>query len=143
MDYSEYYADALNERMAWLKLDTDFMHDFKVRRLSASTDPMTRYAWMGMYVALIANMGAIDGHIYDLSDDLGWEFLASDMGIDVELAHELVSKCLAVGLFDHGMWAESRKLASRRLLKEADETAQNRAAARLKAERMRSSKADK
>lgn len=140
MDYSQYYSDALNERMAWMKLDTDFMHDFKVRRLSASADPVERYAAIGMYVSLIANMAAIDGHIYDLSDELGWQFIAADMGLDVDTAKGFVSKAVSVGLFDAQLWEESRKLASTRLLKEADETAQNKAAARVKAENMRKAK---
>ena len=54
MDYEEYYADALNERMAWLKLDTDFMHDFKVRRMSASADWRERYARIGLYITRFA-----------------------------------------------------------------------------------------
>lgn len=143
MDYEEYYADALNERMAWLKLDTDFMHDFKVRRMSASADWRERYARIGLYITTIALMASNDGHIYDLSDSLGWQFLASDLGLSVEDTKEFVMSALSVGLFDRELWGESKKLASVRLLKEADETAQNKASARVKTASARAAKAAK
>lgn len=143
MDYSQAYGDALNERMLWLKLDTDFMHDFKVRRFSASSDWRERYAKIGLYVATITLMASNDGHIYDLSDDLGWQFLATDLNIPVEDAERFVRAALEVGLFDRELYAESCKLASLRLLKEAEETAKSKAAARSRTEAARASKASK
>ena len=143
MEYSKAYTDALEERMLWLKLDTDFMHDFKVRRFSASSDWRERYARIGLYVTSIAFMASNDGHIYDLSDDLGWQFLASDLNIPVEDAQRFVMDALEVGLFDRELYAESCKLASSRLLKEAEETARNKAAARSRTEAARAAKASK
>lgn len=143
MDYSQEYGDALAERMLWLKLDTDFMHDFKVRRFSASADWKERYARIGLYVATIALMASNDGHIYDLSDELGWQFLATDLNIPMEDAERFVSDALSVGLFDRELYAESCKLASIRLLKEAEETAKNKAAARSRTEAARASRASK
>lgn len=143
MDYSQEYGDALGERMLWLKLDTDFMHDFKVRRFSASADWKERYARIGLYVATIALMASNDGHIYDLSDDLGWQFLATDLNIPMEDAERFVSDAISVGLFDRELYAESCKLASIRLLKEAEETAKNKAAARSRTEAARASRASK
>ena len=143
MDYSQAFDDALSERMLWLKLDTDFMHDFKVRRFSASSDWRERYARIGLYVTCIAFMASNDGHIYDLSDDLGWQFLATDLNIPVEEAERFVKAALEVGLFDRELYAESCKLASARLLREAEETAKSRAAARSRTEAARASRASK
>ena len=145
MDYSKEYGDALGERMLWLKLDTDFMHDFKVRRFSASADWKERYARIGLYVATIALMASNDGHIYDLSDECGWSFLAADMvcGSDVMGRDELeafVSTLYSLRLIDRELWDESRKLTSCRLMREAENYAETRARGRRSAEIARAAK---
>ena len=134
--YQGFYQEALGERMLWVKMDTDTMRDYKVRRLCASPEAKERYARFGMYVATILHMAENDGHIYDLSDDIGWTFYANDMGLSVEEAMLFVKACLEVGLFDAELFGESAKLASNRLLREAEETAQNKAASRAKVAKM-------
>lgn len=148
--YSELTQEALEERMLWVKLDTDMMRDMKIRRLQAfarsiDMDALTvkRYALVGMYVATILHMGENDTHIYDLSDDFGWDVFADDMRMPEEDAREFVAAALEVGLFDNGLYEESKKLASNRLLRELEVAAGQKAASRSRTAAAREAKAAK
>lgn len=141
MEYAEYYQDALSEPMKWFHLDADFMRDEKVRRLGV----LGGWQAIGRYVALIACLAGHDGHIYDLSDECGWSFLAADMvcGSDVMGRDELeafVSTLYSLRLIDRELWDESRKLTSCRLMREAENYAETRARGRRSAEIARAAK---
>jgi hypothetical protein len=119
--YPEQYAIALSEPMEWLRLDTDFMRDNKIRRLSV----IGGWEAVGKYVAFICCLATCDGHIYDVSTDLGWRFLCADMSnVGCEMgeaeAHEFVSVLASLSLIDGKLFAESKKVASERLLREAE-----------------------
>lgn len=141
MEYSEFYQDALSEPMKWIHLDTDFMRDFKVRRLAV----IGGWAYIGKYAALIACLGEAKGHVYDVGDDHGWEFLAADLSCggcscSVDDARAFVQTLYSVGLIDREMWDESKKIASERLMRDVEKAARDVAAARYKAALMRAKK---
>lgn len=141
MEYSEFYQDALAEPMKWFRMDSDFMRDKKVRRLSV----LGGWPAIGQYIALIACLAEADGHTCDLSDDHGWRFLAADMScggdsMPIDELQGFVSMLYDLKLIDRGMWDESRKVAMPRLMREVESMAKDVAAARYKAAVMRSKK---
>lgn len=144
MEYSDYYQEALAEPMRWYRMDSDWMRDVKVRRLTRAGG----WAYAGMYQALVACLAYADGHIYDLADDAGWEFLLADMNAggcktSVDDLREFVAMVVSVGLADKEMWAESRKLTSKRLVREAEENARRVADNKAGIDRMNKAKAAK
>lgn len=137
--YSEEYIKALSQPMEWLRLDTDIMRDNKIRRLSV----LGGWEAFGKYIALICCLATCDSHLYDLSTDIGWKFFAADMTtvgceMSVEDAHEFVSTLASLDLIDRSLWTESKKLASDRLLREADTYAKGVAKGRAHAKRLNS-----
>lgn len=143
MEYSEYYSEALNEPMLWVRMDTDMLRDFKVRKLMKAGG----WKYLGMYVALIMGLAQADGHIYDMRDG-GWDYLRADMcngGCDVsqEELELFVTQLASVGLADRELWAESGKLTSGRLIREVEKNAQSAAKSRMKLDAMNAAKAKK
>ena len=141
MEYSDYYHEALAEPMKWIHLDTDFMRDFKVRRLAV----VGGWEYVGKYAALIACLGEAKGHVYDVGDEHGWEFLAADLSCGggscpVSDAKAFVRARYDVGLIDRAMWDESGKIASERLMRDVEKAARDVSAARYKAALMRAKK---
>ena len=119
--YSEAYVKALGEPMDWIRLDTDFMRDNKIRRLSV----LGGWAAVGKYVAFIACLATCDSHIYDLSTEMGWRFFEADMTtVGCEMgdgeAHEFIEALASLGLIDMSLWLESKKVASERMLHEVE-----------------------
>lgn len=141
MDYQDYYGEALGEPMRWFRLDSDFMRDMKVRRLCHAGG----YAYVGMYVALIACLAEADGHMYDMRTG-GWDFLRADMStggctVEPDELERFVRTLVDLGLADSELWGESEKLTSKRLIKEAEENARNLASSRAKIAAMNRAKA--
>lgn len=129
MEYADYYQDALSEPMKWFPLDTDFMNDPKVLKLSA----MGGWQAVGRYVALIACLARADGRRYDLSEPMGWRFLSAAMVcggevMDTEELHEFITTLYDLRLIDREMWDESRKVSMPRLCREAENMARKTAA---------------
>lgn len=143
MDYSKRYDEALLEPMKWLRMDTDMLRDMKVRKLMRAGG----WKYLGMYVALVMALAQADGHVYDMRDG-GWEYLRADMsngGCEVEQGEleEFVQLLASIGLADREMWAESRKLTSARLIREAEENARSAAQRQAKLDAMNEARARK
>lgn len=143
MDYQDYYSEALTEPMRWFRMDSDFMRDFKIRRLVSEGG----YKYAGMYVALIACLAEADGHMYDM-DSGGWDFLRADMStggceVSEDELKRFVNILASLGLADKELWSESRKLTSKRLLREAEENAKNVAQSRSRIDAMNRAKAER
>lgn len=139
--YKDFYTEAMSSPMPWFQMDSDFLRDTKVRKLAV----VGGWEYIGMYVALVACLAATDNHIYDLSDDMGWAFLRSDMsvvGCDLtdDSLKEFVGVLLKLNLLDNELWDESGKMASERMLRNADDYAQSVAAGKAKAFKMRQGK---
>lgn len=140
--YKCFYIEALEAPMPWFPLDSDFLRDTKVRKLAV----VGGWGYVGMYVALIACLAATDSHIYDLNDEMGWAFLRSDMSVvGCELSDddlkEFVGVLLKLNLLDNSLWDESGKIASERMLRNAEDYASSVAAGKAKGLRMRQGKA--
>lgn len=143
MDYQDYYIEALTEPMRWFRMDSDWLRDFKIRKLMAKGG----YAYAGMYVIWISCLAEADGHMYDMTQG-GWDFLRADMStggcaVSESDLREFVAALVDLGLADTCMWEESGKLTSKRLLKEADENAKNVAQSRSRIDAMNRAKAEK
>lgn len=143
MEYAEAYQNALAEPMLWFRMDADTLRDFKIRKLMKAGG----WGWFGMYVALIMGLAQADGHIYDMRDG-GWDYLMADLsngGCDVEPEelHRFVETLASVGLVDSELWAESRKLTSKRLIKEVERNAQSAAKSKMKLDAMNAARARK
>lgn len=143
MDYSDYYDAALSEPLMWVRMDADMLRDFKVRKLMRAGG----WKYLGMYIAVIMGLAQADGHVYDMNDG-GWDYLMADMsngGCEVERGEleRFVQLLASIGLADRGMWAESRKLTSDRLVREVEENARSAARRRMKVDAMNSARAKK
>lgn len=139
--YKGFYEEALPKPMPWFPLDSDFLRDVKVRRLAIYGG----WRYIALYIDLIAVLASTDNHIYDLSDEMGWTFLLSDMSVagcelDEDSLREFVGVLLKLGLVDNGMWDESRKLCSERMLRNAEGHAESVAKGKAKGYRMRRGK---
>lgn len=144
MDYGEHYQNALNGPMQWVRLDSDFMLDTKVRRLAA----VGGWQYVGLYVALVACLARADGHLYDMADGYGWAFLRADLctggcSITDEELRAFVGTLADMDLIDRDMWEESGKLAIRRLMREAMANAESVARGRCRVDSMNAAKARK
>lgn len=141
--YQTYYQEALREPMPWFPLDSDFMRDVKVRRLALYGG----WAYIGMWAAFMACLAGIaDGHIYDVSDDFGWDCLRSDMAVvGCELSdddlREFIGVLLKLELLDNSMYDESTKLCSDRMMRNAENYADRRAGGKAKTYKARKAKA--
>ena len=140
--YKEYYMDAMTNPMPWFQMDSDFMRDTKIRKLAIYGG----YDYIGKYVAFIACLAACDNHIYDVSDEIGWRFLLSDMSVvgcefDEDDLKEFVGVLLKLQLIDAELYDESMKIASPRMLRNVEDYAKSVAGAKAKAFKMRQGKA--
>lgn len=140
-EYSEYYAAALSEPLAWFHLDSDFLDDPKIMRLGYD------YGWpyIGLYVGLMARLAAEDGHIFDVSGEFGWMVLQSRLSlvgkpIDLGALKEFVGILAELGLIDRDLYGESGKVASERMMREVENCAAKTASNRARAESMRAGK---
>lgn len=143
MEYAEAYQEALNEPMMWVRMDSDMLRDMKVRKLMR----VGGFQYLGMYVALVMGLAQADGHIYDMRDG-GWDYLQADMSnggcpVDPDELSRFVNTVASVGLCDAEMWAESRKLTSKRLIREVERNAQSAAKSRMKLDAMNAARAKK
>lgn len=135
------YTEALLAPMPWFKLDSDFLNDPKVRKLGF----IGGWEYVGMYCGLISHLASEDSHMYDVSDDYGWAVLQSHMSlmghpIDMDDLKGFVGYAAELGLIDPGMLEESGKIASNRLMREAENYADKTARNKLQGEVMRSGK---
>lgn len=138
--YREFYDKALLEPLPWYRMDSDFMSDTKVRKLLV----LGGWEYLGMWQALNSCLAREDGHTFDVSDELGWRFLQAAMGVGglpvgMDDLRRFVETLVSLGLLDAQMYSESGKLASDRMLREAEAFAQNAANGRVKALKMRRS----
>lgn len=143
MEYQDYYDEALLEPLEWVRMDTDMLRDFKVRRLMG----IGGFAYLGMYIAAIMALSQADGHVYDMGNG-GWDYLRHDMGnggceVDEDELRDFVGALVECGLVDVGMWRESQKITMRRLIKEAEEGAKSRAKTRARIDAMNSARRGK
>lgn len=139
--YKDYYTEAVTSPMPWFQMDSDFVRDTKIRKLAVYGG----YDCIGKYIAFIACLAACDNHIYDVSDEMGWKFLLSDMSVvgckfDEDDLKEFVGVLLKLGLVDSDLYDESMKLASPRMLRNVEDYAKSVAAAKAKAYKMRQGK---
>ena len=137
----ELYMEALVAPMPWFKLDSDFLNDPKVRRLGF----VGGWEYIGMYCGLIAHLAAEDSHMYDVSDDYGWAVLQAHMSpmghqVPIDGLMAFVKTLAELGLIDAEMLGESGKVASNRLMREAENYAEKTARNKLQGELMRSGK---
>ena len=143
MEFQEAYLDALNEPVKWVRMDADMLRDFKIRKLMRAGG----WEYLGLYLALVLCLAQADGHIYDMRDG-GWDYLQADMSnggcpIDREGLEAFVNILASVGLADGELWAESRKLTSKRLIREVEEGARSAAKTRMKLDAMNSARRNK
>lgn len=136
-----YYNEAFLAPMPWFRMDSDFLNDPKVRRLGF----IGGWTFVGMYCGLIAHLASEEGHIYDVSDEFGWAVLQEHMSltgkpVDSETLRTFVDTIAALGLIDAEMYAESGRIASNRLVKEAENYAEKTARNKLHGAAMREAK---
>lgn len=143
-DYAAFYDEALSEPMPWFHMDTDFMDDSKVVRLAYEGG----YRYVGMYVALMALLYRRDTHLVDVSDEFGWLYLQDRLSI---VGHPIardemerfVTVLASLGLVDRELYAESRKVASDRVIREVENYAKTAARGRNQTKIMRERKEGK
>lgn len=131
--FTEYFTEALIKPMPYFSMDSDFMRDNKIRRLAC----VGGWEYIGKYVAFIACLAGQKGHIYDLSDDMGWKFLLADMSaygcdLDDDSLREFVGVLLQLELVDVEMYDEDGKLTSQRMLRNAEKYATEVAAGKAR-----------
>ena len=140
--YQSFYQEALQKPMPWFPMDSDFMRDVKIHRLALCGG----WDYIGKYTAFIACLAAVDGHIYDVSDDFGWACVRSDMSVvgceisDDEI-REFIGVLLKLELLDNEMYDEDFKLCCERMVKNAEEYAASVAGGKTKAYKARKGKA--
>lgn len=129
--YQAFYEQALDAPMDYIIHDTNASFDDALREAAADCG----WGFYGMWWRLIELLTAKDGHCYDVSTERGWRFLACDMGnfcpVSVDEVKDLVDTLLTYGLLDRASFEEFGHIASRRVIKNADEYAKKVAKARL------------
>lgn len=127
----EFREQAKADPLDWFKHDNNAHMDEGMRMLIASHG-MAAY---GLYWCLMELLAARRGHYYDVSTELGWQFLAKDMspGIEVMSVDEcksFVHALAAHGKIDRECLEESGHVISNRICRNAAErnesTAQNK-----------------
>ena len=127
----EFREQAKADPLDWFKHDNDAHTDEGVRLLIAARG-MEAY---GLYWCLMEVLAARKNHCYDVSTELGWQFLAKDMSPGVEVMG--VDECMGFiralaehGLIDRECLEESGHVISNRICRNAAErnesTAQNK-----------------
>ena len=74
--YSEAYQEAFEKPLKYLHHDTDAHADDELRIMAAEHGSLELY---GLYWCLMELLAQRKGHIYDVSKERGWHFLALDM----------------------------------------------------------------
>ena len=77
----EFREQAKNDPLDWFKHDNNAHMDESIRML-ITEQGMAAY---GLYWCLMELLAARKGHYYDVSTDIGWQFLAKDMSPGVEV----------------------------------------------------------
>lgn len=120
----ELRQQAADEPMDWFPHDADMHRDPKVRKMLASPQGTSDY---GRWNLLCEMLCSSEGHCYDLSDDLGWTFLASDLMCTVEECRAFVSRLLELGLVSRDSFDGFHRLRSDRMQANADTYADGKA----------------
>lgn len=126
-----YYQEALAEPMGYTKHDSNAHENDQLRR------GVSRYgfAFSGMWWLLCELLSSRKHHLYDVSDDEGWEFFARDMSsagrvVSVDECREFVARLLELGLIAAEPW-EGRHIVNERICRNAHEYAMSSAARQM------------
>ena len=150
--YRETYLTAYNEAfekpLKFLHHDTDAHVDDELRLISSASGSLEVY---GMYWVLMELLASRRGHMYDVSTDLGWDFLALDMStcgvqVSVDACKELVGKLATFNKIDRDIYEAERHVICSRVSRQADRYAEEYAvskAAGAKSARKRAMLAEK
>lgn len=127
----ELREEAKQDPLDWFRHDNN-AHSDEGMRLIIAEHGMGAY---GLYWCLMELLAARRGHLYDVSTELGWQFLARDMSPGVEMmsvedCKRFVSMLVQHGKIDRKCFEESGHIISERICRNAAErnesTAQNK-----------------
>ena len=119
--YSEAYQEAYQKPLKYLHHDTGAHVDDEMRLLAYTTGGLEAY---GRYWVLMELLASRKGHLYDVSDETGWMFLASDMStcgvsIDADACRELVEALVRFDKLDREAYEGSHHIVSGRVSRQA------------------------
>lgn len=127
----EFREQAKADPLDWFRHDNN-AHTDEGMRLIIAEHGMQAY---GLYWVLMELLAARKGHYYDVSTDLGWQFLAKDMSPGVEVmgveeCRDFVEMLARYGKIDRECLEESGHIICNRICRNAAErnesTAQNK-----------------
>lgn len=146
--YSEAYQEAYEKPLKYLHHDTGAHVDDELRLLASASGSLAIY---GEYWCLMELLAARKGHMYDVSQDRGWRFLALDMstsGVPVteDDCREFVERLAEFGKISRELYEGEGHVVSERVSRQAARYAEEYAtskAAGAKSARKRQMLSDK
>lgn len=129
--YSEAYQEAFEAPLKYLHHDTDAHADNELRVLAAEVGSLEI---VGQYWCLMELLAQRKGHVYDVSRDHGWQFLAIDMStcgvhMTADQCREVVGRLAEFNKINAESFAEGH-IVSDRISRQADRYADKFASAK-------------
>lgn len=146
--YLDAYNEAFEKPLKFLHHDTDAHVDDELRLIASECGSLEIY---GKYWVLMELLASRRGHIYDVSTDLGWSFLALDMStcgvqISVDECKKLIECLVKFDKIDREIYNSRLHVVCSRVSRQADRYAEEYAvskAAGAKSARKRAILAEK
>lgn len=129
--YHLYEQEALLDPMTYVPHDTNAHLDDAMRAIvTACDDPHDGLAMGYKYWCLMELLAARKGHLYDVSSERGWVFLAIDMStcgvvVTVDECREMVELFVGVGLLSKDVYEEAQHVVSERVCRNAERYAKS------------------
>lgn len=101
-------ARPIKEGLDYFPLDTDIIHDIKIRKIMRSNGPQS----IAVLLDLLGNIYGDHGYYMQWDDDVRF-LVADDVGTSEAAVDELVSKAVQVDFFDEGLFKKYSILTSK------------------------------
>ena len=105
-------ARPIKEGLDYFPLDTDIIHDIKIRKIMRSNGPQS----IAVLLDLLGNIYGDHGYYMQWDDDVRF-LVADDVGISEAAVDELVSKAIQVDFFDEKLFKKYSILTSKGIQK--------------------------
>ena len=129
--YERFLEEAQREPIKYLKHDTSAHDDVALARMVAERG----LAYLGLYWILAEHLGDRKDHDYPVADELGWRFLAHDLGcmcdVTIDDAKQFVATLYQYGLIDREYYDELHKVSIKRIRMDAIDYAEGVARKKL------------
>lgn len=132
--YDGFLEECMLEPLSYFFHDCDARLSDELRRGTA----LGGFEWLGRWWTFVECISSKKGHMYDVSDEIGWKFFRLDMvsgggEMSVDDCKEFVGELYELKLINREVFDESKRIISDRVMRNAEKSAEATAKRKLAA----------